>query len=395
MKWLSLLLTFIIALICLFSLQSLWLYYTYQQHLKSIEENVNSIFYEAVEKELDEHLMATYNISFNINKVDSIFRSLMQLKEYPFSFRINYEDSESRIIEIADQSIGNGFKTGVLPIINGEGVSAIVKITTPFVFKNMLTVLTVSILSFFFISACLIYGIKMFINQHRLYKIRDNFVQALTHDMKTPLATIHSALLLLEEVTINKDTYMRKKFSSIAIEQVHNLQATVNQILTLACVKKKQFSIDKQSIDIHEIIKSLIDKFTVKSDKSIEFQTSCDLKSSVVYADSFHLQNAISNLIDNAIKYSGNPVKIEIECEAKENHIYIRVKDNGFGISPNDQLKIFKPFERGAEIKRHKISGFGIGLNYVQQVIKAHEGTVAVLSQEGAGSEFIIALPDY
>jgi len=438
MKVFNLLLIFTISLICLFSLQASWLFYTYHRNLEKIEKNINSIFYEAVEKELDQRflnlenkalenmsnvniriasfdldyeimknrgisyqqfdmfqqLMATYHVLFSIDRADSIFHSLMQTNEYPFSYQINYEDSISRIIKVAGQPIDKGFKTVVLPIINGEKVFAVVKITAPFVFKNMPVILFISLLLLIFISACLIYDVKIF-NQHHLNQLRENFTHALTHDMKTPLATIHSVLIQFEEGSINKYPDMRQKFSSIAIEQVLNLQTTVNQILTLAYIEKKQLLLNVQAVDLMEIIQSLIDKFSVKSDKSIEFHTCCNLKSSIIYADSFHLNNAISNLIDNAIKYSGNSVRIEIECEAKRKHIYIHVKDNGFGISSNDQLKIFKQFERGAEIKRNRISGFGIGLNYVQHIIEAHEGTVTVLSQEGIGSEFIITLPKY
>jgi two-component system phosphate regulon sensor histidine kinase PhoR len=289
--------------------------------------------------------------------------------------------------------INKGFKTTVVPIINGEKVYAIVKITAPVVFRNMFAILTVSILIFFFIIACMIYEIKIFLNQHYINQLRENFTHALTHDMKTPLAATHSVLIQLENGTLNKNPDLRQRFISIAIEQTLNLQAIVNRILTLTYIESKQLIINKQSIDLQEIIQRLIDKFTVKSNKKIGFQTFYDFKDRVVYADPFYLDNAISNLIDNAIKYSGESVKIDIECTIEEKYIHIRVKDNGFGISSNDQLRIFKRFERGAEIKRNQISGFGIGLNYVQQVIEAHEGNVTVLSQEGVGSEFIITLP--
>ena len=441
MKLFHFMLIFAIAVLCLFSLQIFWLYYTYQLQLKNIKESVNSIFCQTIEKELDQRflelgekvkenslnssiriasfnidyggiedgmesngvvsqqfaivqkLMATSNIFFNINAVDNIFCSLLQSNYYPFHYRINYTDSTGRIINTAGQLINKGFKTTVVSIINGEETYAIVKITAPVVFKNMLGILIVSILIFIFIIACMIYEIKIFLNQHYLNQLRENFTHALTHDMKTPLSTIHSILVQLERGAIDKNPDMRQKFSTIAIEQTLNLQAIVDRILTLLYIDNKQLSLNKQSIDLPAMIQPLIDKFTVKSNKKIEFHTFYDLKDSVVYADSFYLDNAISNLIDNAIKYSGESVKIEIECTAEEKCINIRVKDTGFGISSNDQLKIFKRFERGAEIKRKRISGFGIGLNYVQQVIEAHGGTVKVLSQEGVGSEFIITLP--
>jgi len=340
-----------------------------------------------------QQIMSEYNIRFSINGFDSIFHLLLQSNHYPFRYQINYMDSTGRIIETAGLNISNGFKTNVLPIINGEKTYAIVQISAPVIFKNMLVVLSVSILIVIFIIACLIYEVKMFLNQHHLIRLRENFAQALIHDMKTPLATIQSVLIQLENENININPDMRKKFSAIAINQTLNLQAIVNQILTLAYIEKKQLSLNKQLIDLPEMIGSLIDKFTVKSNKTLVFQTNYELKNRKIYADPFYLNNAISNLIDNAIKYSGDPVQIDILCFAGEKQLEIHIKDNGFGISSNDQLKIFKQFERGAEIKRNRISGFGIGLSYVQQVIEAHGGIVTVLSQEGIGSDFIITLP--
>jgi len=425
------------ALLCLFLLQAFWLYYTYQLHLEKIKESVNSIFYQTIEKELDQRffeleekitenlsaalvridsfkidygslenksvvsqqfdmfqkLMANHDIHFNMVNGDSIFRSLLQSNRYPFQYQINYVDSTNRIIDTAGAEIKKGFKTTALPVINGETIYAVVKITAPVVFRNMLAILIVSILIFFFIIACLIHAMRIFFNQHKLNKLRENFIHALTHDMKTPLSTIHSVLVCFEKEDIYKDSVMRKKFGNIAIEQVLNLQNTVNQILTLAYIEKKELILNKQAVDLPVMIRSLIDEFTIKSNKTVAFQTVYDLKDGVVYADLFYLNNVVRNLIDNAIKYSPESVRIEIECTAEEKHIFIRVKDNGYGISQDDQLKIFKQFERGAEIKRNRVSGFGIGLNYVQQVIEAHEGTIAVLSQEKVGSEFIITLP--
>ena len=436
MKLFNLLLIFVIALFCLFSLQAFWLYYTYRLRLGSIKESLDSIFYQTIGKELDQRfselgkkvkenlsdedvcistfkidygcmednglasqqfamnqqLMEVYNIHFDVAGADSIFHSLLQSNKYPFRYQINYADSTGKVIETSGQIISKGFKTSVLPIINGETTYAVVEIPAPIVIKNMLAILSVSVLILFFIIACLIYKVKIFLNQHHLIRLQENFTQALTHDMKTPLATIHSVLNQMEKGTLNENPDLQQKFSTIAIDQVLNLQAIVDRILTLAYIESKQPVLNKQSVDLPEMIQSLIDKFTVKSDKNIEFQTFFDLKDSV-YADSFYLKNVISNLIDNAIKYSGDSVQIEIKCTTGDNRVYIRVKDNGFGISSNDQSKIFKRFERGAEIKRNRISGFGIGLSYVQQIIEAHGGNIIVLSQKEIGSEFVITLP--
>jgi len=439
MKLFNLLLIFAIALICLFSLQAFWLYHTYRLQLQKIEGSINSIFIETVEKELNQRflelkknikenqtdgdiriasfdidygdaennnvitqqfamiqqLTEIYDIHFDMIKLNSMFHSSLQSNQYPFHYQINHIDSAGKILEISGELIDKGFKTITLPVANGEKAYAIVNISAPVVFRTMAAILSVSILIVVLIMTCLFYEIRLFLNQHHLNRLRKNFTHALTHDMKTPLATIHSVLVQLENGTLNKNPDMRQKFCMVAIDQVLNLQEVVNQILTLAYIEKKQLSLNKQLVDLPEMIQSLIDKFTVKSGKIIVFQTCYNLKNNTVFADSLYLNNAISNLIDNAIKYSGDSVKIKIECISDEKQVSIRVKDDGFGISPTNQLKVFKRFERGAEIKRNRISGFGIGLNYVQQVVEAHGGTVMVYSQKGEGSEFTITLPVY
>lgn len=437
MKLFSLLLLLSIALVCLFSLQAMWLYHTYRLHSQRIEESVDSIFDEALEKEIDlrflelekaikegsrehntyitsfnidhndkennniisnqsamiQHLLNTRNIHFDINKFDSLFHSLLLSNQYFFNYQINHIDSAGRMIETSGQFIGKGFKTITLPIIKGEKIYAIVGISSPAVFKTMLVILSVSILIILLIIICLVYVIKLILNQHQLNQRRRNFSHALTHDTKTPLATIHSVLRHFKNGTIKENPAMQQQYCTIAINQVRSLQSIVEQILTLASIEKKQLSLNRQSIDLPQMIQSLIDKFTIEANKTVVFQTSYNLGNSCVYADLLYLNNAISNLIDNAIKYSGNPVEIKIECTGNEKQVSIHVKDNGFGISSADQAKIFKQFERGAETKRNCINGFGIGLNYVQQVIKSHGGTVTIVSQENIGSEFILTLP--
>jgi len=439
MKLFNLLLIFAIALICLLSLQAFWLYHAYQLHLQKIENSINLVFTETVEKELNQRfhelkknikknqsgsdiriasfnieygdvennnviaqqfvmiqqLTEIYDIHFDMAKLDSMFHSSLQSHQYPFHYQINHIDSTGKIVETSGELTGKGFKTVVLPVTKREKTYAIVKISAPVVFRTMVAILSVSILICFLIMACLFYEIRLFLNQHHLNRLRENFTHALTHDMKTPLATIHSALVQLENGTLNENPGMRQKFCTVAIDQVLNLQEVVNQILTLAYIAKKQLSLNKQSVDLPEMIQSLIDKFTIKSGKIIVFQTYYNLKNNTLSADPLYLNNAISNLIDNAIKYSGDSVKIEIECISDEKQLSLRVKDDGFGISLTDQLKIFRRFERGAEINRNRISGFGIGLNYVQQVVEAHGGTIMVCSQKGEGSEFTITLPVY
>jgi two-component system phosphate regulon sensor histidine kinase PhoR len=426
---------FAISLACLFALQGIWLFFTYKRETLNVQYVLNKSLLKAVEKEMDERFSlvggkqvqngcpASFNLAFeykknendgnlisqqfdfiqqilfyekfffDLTKIDSIYTTYLHKNNIDVQYRLNYMDSLGNIIESKGVNIDKGFNTDTIPIVNGTKIGAIVNISLPAIFQSMLGVLIVSVLIFFFIIACLIYEVKIFLTQHHLDQLRKNFVHTLSHDMRTPLATIHSVLVQLNNGSLDTDPEMKRKFNDIATKQTLNLQAIINQILITAYVDQKQLTLNKQEIDLPQMIHSLIDKFMVWKEKNIEFSEKYDLKNSIICADPFYLENAINNLIDNAIKYSGDSVKIDIECTDGCKQIYIHIKDNGLGISEKDQQKIFDPFERGAEIKRKRISGFGLGLNYVKYVIEAHGGVVALVSREGVGSEFIITIP--
>lgn len=439
MKYAFFKIIFVASLACLFALQGIWLYYAYKSEDIKIKSILNDSLLKAIDEEMDsrfsllekrdladekwiyhsdsisfeykhnetsgnlisqqsdfiQQILFYEDISFDLTQVDSIFNSYLHKNNIHVQYCLNYTDSLGNSIESSGANIDKGYNINIIPIVNGTKVEAIAKISPPAVFQSLLGILVVSVLIFSFIIACVSYEVKIFLTQHHLNRLRENFIHTLSHDMKTPLATIHSVLVQLNNGSLDVQPEIKRKFTAIATEQTLNLQAIVNQILTIAYIDQKQLTLNRQEIDLPQIIHSLIDKFTVRKEKDIEFSEKYDLKWNTIYADPFYLGNAISNLIDNAIKYSGNPVKIDIKCTSGDKQVYIHIKDNGLGIPEKDQQKIFDRFERGAEIKRKRISGFGLGLNYVKYVIEAHGGGVALVSMEGTGSEFIITIPTH
>jgi two-component system phosphate regulon sensor histidine kinase PhoR len=433
MKFSRILSLFIIALFSLLCLQAVWLNNTYQLKLSEMKELVNKFFMDANENELQIRFLETENrkfpentkipvvsfnedeikqenvksfwfrstqvfsaamgVPFDIKSLDSIYSSILAENHLPVKFRLVYTDSLNHIIETTGGEIVKGFETEHIPILNGNQVQAIAKISFPVVFKNMVEILAVSVFILFIILICLIYEIRMFFTQQHLEQIRENFTHALTHDMKTPLNSVLTILNQIRQGALENQSELQNQFLDIGIEQTLNLQAMVNKVLVTAYANHKVLALKKDSVDIVKMVNFLITNFKLKNDKDIRFTTKYDLNDTLVYADDFYLRNVISNLFDNAIKYSGESVQIDFECTASDKQIYIRIKDNGWGISPADQEKIFERFERGAEIKRNRASGFGLGLNYVKKVIEAHGGIIALTSKEGLGSEFIITLP--
>jgi len=423
-----------VAFICLFVLQGIWLYYTYNQRLNEIEFSINDCFYDATDRELDkrfimsneqdpedipkpevefkfdskkietnglkslqsdfmQYLMDINGLSFNLKELDSIYNSLLKEQNLQVNYQLIYIDSLNQVIATTENKVNGDFETNIIPIVNGTKVQAIVDISVPTVLRNMLGILVVSVLILFLIIGCMIYEAKIFRRQQRIFRLREDFSNALIHDMKTPLGTIYIALDHWQTGSLDHLPEKKEKFCEVAMEQVFNLQTLTDQVLTIAKAEQNQLSLDLQTVDLPEMIQLLIKKFTLSGSKSMEFETNYNLKNAVVCADPLHLSRAVGNLIDNAIKYSGDTVHIAIECIAGEKQIFIKVKDNGFGISEKDQQKIFEKFERGMELKRNAIRGFGIGLNYVKQVAVAHNGTIALSSIEKRGSEFVIAIP--
>ena len=214
---------------------------------------------------------------------------------------------------------------------------------------------------------CTVYQIKYIFKLNKISQIREDFSYAMVHDMKTPLSTIM---------------------------MVQDMLDLTNKILTISKLENHKLEMNKTEVELTPIIEKLTEKFKAKVQKPVNFIIS--LQAKTAYADNDYLGEVLSNLIDNAIKYSKESVEINITAEESERYTILKVRDNGLGISEADQKIIFQKYERAAAAKRSRrngASGFGLGLNFVDQVIKAHDGRIFVNSTEGEFTEFTIYLP--
>ena len=215
------------------------------------------------------------------------------------------------------------------------------------------------------------------------------------HDMKNPISSILMGLKVLRSGKVDDKPEKREKYFEILETESQHLLALANKVLTISKLEHGQLLLDKNWIELRSILEALADTFTAKTDKPISFRL--DLAEAGVYADEEYLKEALSNLIDNAIKYSKDTVDIQISSCLHNNYTQIKVRDNGIGIPLAAQRTIFDKFERvvskSSDDKAKKISGFGLGLNYVMNVARAHGGYVSVESREGKYSEFTVSLP--
>lgn len=238
--------------------------------------------------------------------------------------------------------------------------------------------------------------VKIIFYQKRLSEIRETFSRAMVHDMKTPISSIMMGVDRLKSGVY--DNLPKKKelvFEMVEMESQH-LLSLVNKVLTIAKMENGKLALDRKQIRLRVMVDTLVDKYLLRSNKSITFNVDVP-EDAVVYADPSHLTECLSNLIENAEKYSGKSVQIDISYVFDGVKSIIRVADNGVGIPQNKHTLIFEKFERVSAGSKRSASevptGFGLGLNYVQLMMKEHGGSVTVQSEVGRGSAFTLTFP--
>jgi two-component system phosphate regulon sensor histidine kinase PhoR len=238
----------------------------------------------------------------------------------------------------------------------------------------------------------IIWVLKSFYWQKNLITITNEFINNLTHELKTPVFSIGIASKILEEKTDNEN----KELVSMIRSQVDKLKNQIEKVLELASLEGKNNFIDKNVIDFKPDILNLINDFKqLASLEKINFVSEVKGDAYILKCNSYHLEIAINSLLENAKKYTKDNVKIIFLVYKEDNNLIISVKDNGIGISDNDKKMVFEKYFRVSSGDVHKVKGYGLGLNYVKRIVKLHKGKIKVKSEIGQGSEFIISLPLY
>ena len=332
-----------------------------------------------------------------LDSINHIYKQLLLKNNYPSECMISISKNDTII-----QHIGNkpsslfSLQTDKVPLRKDYSIVIQAQFVNPnnlFFGKMGLLLISTTIL-LIFVVFCIIYQVRIISKMNKISQIREDFSYAMVHDMKTPLSTIMMVQDMLESGRLDTRPEIKNKYMSIAKSETDHLFALTNKILTISKLENHKLEMNKTEVELTPIIEKLTEKFKAKAQKPVNFIIS--LQAKTAYADNDYLGEVISNLIDNAIKYSKESVEINITAEESERYTILKVRDNGLGISEADQKVIFQKYERAAAAKRSRrngASGFGLGLNFVDQVIKAHEGRIFVNSTEGEFTEFTIYLP--
>lgn len=332
-----------------------------------------------------------------LDSINHIYKQLLLKNNYPSECMISISKKDTIV-----QYIGNkpyslfSLQTDKVPLRKDYSIVIQAQFTNPnglFFGKMGLLLISTTIL-LIFVVFCIIYQVRIISKMNTISQIREDFSYAMIHDMKTPLSTIMMVQDMLESGRLDNRPEIKNKYMSIAKSETDHLFALTNKILTISKLENHKLEMNKTEVELTPIIEKLTEKFKAKAQKPVNFIIS--LQAKTAYADKDYLGEVLSNLIDNAIKYSKESVEIHITTEESERYTILKVRDNGLGISEADQKVIFQKYERAAAARRSRrngASGFGLGLNFVDQVIKAHEGRIFVNSTEGEFTEFTIYLP--
>ncbi|OFY91480.1 MAG: hypothetical protein A2266_10030 [Bacteroidetes bacterium RIFOXYA12_FULL_40_10] len=258
------------------------------------------------------------------------------------------------------------------------------------VFKgDLLTILVLSLIVTIFILFSIIMQTRMLYKQVSLAKVKENITHFLTHELRSPLQSSITNL----EVGEMSEGANSKYFLGKAKEQLVFLNGLIENILDINKFEKRQAPLNKALFNINEAIEPHIVRHSVDSKKSVHISAITQPGQEMLWGDKLHITNAIGNLIDNAIKYSDDPVVIKVTTQTKGSYFRIIVEDNGIGIPKDEQSKVFEKFYRVSKREHsQKGKGFGLGLTYVMWVVKAHKGKIELESEVGVGSKFILSL---
>lgn len=337
------------------------------------------------------------NMPISLDSINRIYTTILNGKEFPSKCKISIFKG-NQLIQYSGKikkSIFN-IKTLALPLRKDYSLTIQAEISNPsmFFFKKMGALLFSTTILIIIVIGAFFYQKQIIEQFNNIFRVREDFSYAMVHDMKTPLTTIFTALSFLHSGRLDDKPETKEKFFNVAKEEADRLLTLTNKLLTISKLESKKMKMECEKIALEPMLVRLADKFKVKSHKPVSFEF--DLQTPEIYADTEYIEEVFSNLIDNSIKYSKERVDIRILSSRNDLYSIIKIYDNGLGISEKDQRSIFNKYERaaaGSRSRRKKASGFGLGLNFVQQVIDAHKGKIFVNSIEGEFTEFIIYLP--
>ncbi|MBT6745266.1 MAG: HAMP domain-containing histidine kinase [Flavobacteriales bacterium] len=365
-----------------------------------IHNNDSSFLVDPVKKVTENYFQVAINDTLNPFYLESLLKSEFLKQELNIDFEYGIYDcfSDSVIFKktIMLAVDGSNSETSA-PQIKWDRDGHYFGVYFPNRNKAMISQMSFWLLSSLFLLVVIVffaYTISVILKQKRLSEIKNDFINNMTHEFKTPISTISLSAEVLMKPEILKDKERLLSYAQIIHSENNRLKNQVERVLQIAMLDK-EITLDKTKVNVHQLVKNIATSFELTF-KERNALVNFDLAATKfeVLADEIHLANILQNLIDNAIKYSyKSEPQITIKTKSKLNSIQISVRDNGIGIAKENIKLVFDKFYRVPTGDVHNVKGFGLGLNYVKTMIEEHNGSVTVDSKLGNGALFTLRLP--
>lgn len=286
----------------------------------------------------------------------------------------------------------NVYKASLFPkdVLNATGT---LTVTFPgksdFLMNKMLVLITASSLIVLVIMTCFGVTILSLLRQKKLSEMKSDFINNMTHEFKTPVATIMLASEALRDEQMAADKTMVSRYAGIIYDENLRLSSYVERVLNLAKLEKSDLKLEQKPVDMHDLISAVADSMNLQfKRKGARVTINLEATSTTIIGDELHLSNVIYNLLDNALKYSEDDPQITISTQNLGSLLIMKVDDNGIGMTREQQSRVFDQFYRAHTGNLHNVKGFGLGLNYVYSIIKLLKGNITVKSEPQKGSSF-------
>lgn len=371
-------------------------------HLKKDSLKNVGIDFKTAEFLTSKVMISINNDTLDIKSVDSLVKKELKRKNINVNFYLDYKNPNHDIDHwiktkkmpeldqnhMSDEYLQTDSKSTFLP--KGTFLTILFTNTTETILHRIMGGILISTLLILAVISSLFYLLKIIRNQKQLAEVKNDLISNITHEFKTPIATISAAIESINNFNAIEDKEKTKKYLNMSSEQLGKLNVMVEKMLETATLDSNNLELKKENFNLSELLVTLTNRYKIQFPKKM-ITSNFQLENLIIDADIFHIENALNNILDNAIKYGGE--EITVALKANKNNCNILISDNGNSLNKTNKEQIFDKFYRVPKGNKHDVKGFGIGLYYTKTIIEKHKGSIDLELNKNL-TTFKITLPN-
>ena len=366
--------------------------YSYERSL--LDEVIYSILYTAHDRPLADRI--------DFKQLDQYLKSELNSNNIKLKYHFSVETNNGRIVyQCPDYELEGSDRAFSVALFQNDPVqkAGVLKVHFPeqskFIYYSIWFI-TPSIIFTLVLLVTFTVTLMLIFRQKKLAELKNDFINNMTHEFKTPISSISLAAQMLGDESVNKTPQLMKRLTTTIMDETKRLRFQVEKVLQLSMYEHQNANLRMQDVDINELVSGIVHTFALKVEKNGgKIITQIEATDPIIYVDDMHFTNVVFNLMDNAVKYRREDAQLELKVSTwnESDRVCLSIQDNGIGIAKDDLKRIFEKFYRVHTGNLHDVKGFGLGLAYVKKIVEDHKGVIHAESEVGIGTKFIIKLP--